>query len=242
MLVAIHQPHYLPWLRYVDKIARSDVFIVLDDVQYEKNGYQNRNSVKTCRGATCLTVPVRRPTQAPLTSIRIAGDGWCVRHRRALEQNYGGAAHFAACWPGFASVFEQEWSTLVDLNVALLGVILTALRITTPLVRSSTLRVRETGTRRLARLCREVGGTGYLSGAHALGAYLDPVLLHDSGLRLAVHEWQAPVYRQRHPSAGFVPDLSVVDLLFNEGPGAPQILASGGAVSPFRAHAPAAAC
>ncbi|MCC2671731.1 MAG: WbqC-like family protein, partial [Armatimonadetes bacterium] len=77
MLVGIHQPHYLPWLRYFEKIARSDVFIVLDDVQYEKNGFQNRNKIKTAQGWTYLTAPVMKPTQRPLNEIELDNrSGW----------------------------------------------------------------------------------------------------------------------------------------------------------------------
>src|SRR2546425_7013893 len=96
MLVGIHQPHYLPWLRYFAKIARSDVFIVLDDVQYEKNGFQNRNKIKTAQGWTYLTVPIRKPTQRPIAEIRIdGGSSWRSEHRRALELSYRKAPYFA---------------------------------------------------------------------------------------------------------------------------------------------------
>ena len=71
MLVSIHQPHYLPWLRYLDKIARSDLFILLDDVQYEKNGFQNRNKIKTAQGWAYLTVPVQKPTRRTIRETEI---------------------------------------------------------------------------------------------------------------------------------------------------------------------------
>src|SRR5919197_6348843 len=90
MIVAIHQAHYLPWLRYLDKIARSDVFIVLDDVQYEKNGFQNRNKIKTAQGWLYLTVPVRKPTQRPIAEIEIDNHTpWRDKHRRAIELSCG---------------------------------------------------------------------------------------------------------------------------------------------------------
>src|SRR5205823_10451543 len=99
VIVAIHQPHYLPWLRYFAKILRSDVFIVLDDIQYEKNGFQNRNKIKTPQGAQYLTVPVRRPTLRPIRAIEIDNaTGWASRHRRALEINYGKAPYFERYW------------------------------------------------------------------------------------------------------------------------------------------------
>src|SRR5713101_6095158 len=106
MLVAIHQSHYLPWLRYFEKIARSDVFIVLDDVQYEKNGFQNRNKIKTAQGWTYLTVPVLKPTARPITEIEIDnGTPWRAKHRRTLELSYCKAPYFERYWPELAGIY-----------------------------------------------------------------------------------------------------------------------------------------
>src|ERR1043165_5905453 len=95
MIVAIHQPHYLPWLRYFEKIARSDVFVLLDDVQYEKNGFQNRNKIKTGQGWAYLTVPVKKPLLVPINEVLIDNtSGWQDKHLRAIELNYGKAPYF----------------------------------------------------------------------------------------------------------------------------------------------------
>ena len=79
-----------------------------------------------------------------------------------------------------------------------------------------------------------MGGNTYLSGAYAVQAYLDPEVMRAAGIRLAFQEWRAPTYCQRYPAAGFIPDLAVVDLLFNEGPRARDILLAAGDLSyPF---------
>jgi len=231
MLVGIHQPHYLPWLRYVEKIARSDVFIVLDDVDYEKGGHQNRNRIKTAHGALQLTVPVRRSLQRPIPEIEIdVRSRWQEKHRTALEQSYRQASYWERYWPALAGIWEREWSHLAELNRAMLEALLPLFGITTPVVYSSTIPVRGQSTRRLAELCRAVGGDAYLSGANAVDTYLDDGVLREAGIRLVRQEWEAPVYRQLYPRAGFVPDLSVLDLLMNEGPRSLEILlAAGGA-------------
>ena len=82
-----------------------------------------------------------------------------------------------------------------------------------------------------AELCRLVGGDTYLSGAYAVDAYLDPSVLTAAGIRLAFQEWHAPVYPQLYPGAGFIPDLAIVDLLFNQGAAARELLLASGAVS-----------
>jgi hypothetical protein len=232
MLVAIHQSHYLPWLRYFEKIARSDLFVVLDDVQYTKNGFQNRGKIKTAQGWSYLTVPVRKPLQRSIREIEIdPQSSWREKHRRALEMSYGKAPFFADHWPEIAAVYDREWTHLAALNRALLDVLLRQLEIHTPVVYSSELPTSGRNTERLAELCHAVGGDTYLSGRHALQAYLDPAVLAAAGIRLAFQEWQAPVYSQLYPSAGFVPDLAILDLLFNEGPRAREILLAAGAVS-----------
>src|SRR5262245_40858908 len=113
MLVSIHQPHYLPWTPYFAKIARSDRFVLLDDVQYEKNGFQNRNKIKTPQGWAYLTIPVRRPTARPIREIEIdRATNWQVKHRRALELNYRRAPFFECYWPDLARLYERDWDRL----------------------------------------------------------------------------------------------------------------------------------
>lgn len=232
MLVAIHQPHYLPWLRYFEKIARSDVFIVLDDVQYEKNGFQNRNKIKTAQGWSYLTVPIQRPTQRPIREIEIDNrTDWREKHARALELSYRKAPYFREVWPSLAEIYAQEWTHLAALNRAMLELFLRQLGIGTRLLYSSELTTTGQSTDRLAELCRLAGGDTYLSGAYAVNAYLDPEVLKAAGIRLAFQEWSAPTYSQLYPQAGFIPDLAIVDLLFNEGPRAGQLLLDSGGVT-----------
>jgi hypothetical protein len=232
MLVAIHQPHYLPWLRYFEKIARSDVFIVLDDVQYEKNGFQNRNKIKTAQGWTYLTVPIQRPTQRPINEIEIDNrTNWREKHARALEMSYRKAPYFSEYWPPLSELYAREWPHLAQLNRAMLELYLAQLGVGTRLLYSSELTTTGQSTDRLAELCHLAGGTEYLSGAYAVNAYLDPAVLTAAGIRLAFQEWQAPTYSQLYPAAGFVPDLGIVDLLFNEGPRALELLLSSGGVT-----------
>jgi hypothetical protein len=232
MLVGIHQPHYLPWLRYFEKIARSDVFIVLDDVQYEKNGFQNRNKIKTAQGAQLLTVPVARPTQRPIREIELdLRTPWQAVHSRALEMSYGKAPYFGDYWPEIAALYAQPWTHLGALNRAMLELFVRQLGITTPLRYSSELAVPGESTERLANLVRAVGGTEYLSGAYAVQAYLDPAVLAAAGIRLAFQEWHAPQYDQLYPKAGFQKDLAIVDLLFNTGPRALDLLLAAGSVT-----------
>ncbi|MDR7413418.1 MAG: WbqC family protein [Armatimonadota bacterium] len=227
MIVAAHQPHYLPWLRYMAKAALADVFVLLDDAQYTKNGWQNRNRIKTADGWTYLTVPVHAHADSRILEVEVAGERWRTQHWKSLRTAYGRAPYFSSHAGFFESFYATPWERLVDLNLASLEYLRSALGIRTPFVRASSLGVAGGGSERLVRICKELGATVYLSGAYAAGHHLDPLAFGGSGVALAVVEWECPTYRQCHPKAGFVPDLSVVDLLFNEGPRALAVLLGG---------------
>lgn len=217
MLVAIHQPHYLPWLRYMEKIARADAFIVLDNIQYNKNGWQNRNRIKIGAGAALLTVPVHAGFQASLENVRIDNHRpWARKHIQSLRQAYAGAPYYASHCLGVESILAQPWEHLNALNRALLEFFVAALRIKTPIHFASTLNVPGEATSRLINLIKAVGGTAYYSGAYALESYLDPVALEQAGIDLVLQDWQAPVYAQGR--APFLPDLAIVDMLAHCGP------------------------
>ena len=225
MLVGIHQLHYLPWLRYLEKIHRSDVFIVLDNIQFNKNGWQNRNKVKTSAGTTLLTVPVYAKAGQNLEEVRIDNETpWRRRHWSTIEQSYGKAPHFDLHGPFLESTYAREWSRLNELMRHMLDYCIAVLGIGTQIQYASDLDVPGEATGRLVNLIRAVGGDRYYSGAYALEEYLDADLLEAAGIGLEWQEWRAPVYPQRYGE--FVPDLSIVDLLMNCGPDSLPILAA----------------
>ncbi|MDR7415096.1 MAG: WbqC family protein [Armatimonadota bacterium] len=225
MIVAAHQPHYLPWLRYVDKVVRSEVFVLLDDAQYTKNGWQNRNRIKTAQGWTYLTVPVEDPFGKPIVEVRICNrESWRRKHWNALRTNYGRAPYFRRYAEVFEAVYAREWESLWELNLHLLAEILRALGAGTQLVRSSELGVPGRATERLVAICRALGADVYLTGDYAATNHLDVGLFEEAGIEVRLQNWSCPTYRQLFPQAGFLPDLSVVDLLFNEGDRALEIL------------------
>jgi hypothetical protein len=234
-LVAVHQPHYLPWLRYVEKIARADVFIVLDTISYSKNGWQNRNRIKTDGGSALLTVPVEVSLGDTLDQARICNrTPWQRKHWQTISQHYRNAPYFDRYAPLLEPVYGRTWERLADLNRHMLGLFLGALGITTTVQYASEMDAPGTATERLVNLVRAVGGTSYYSGAYALDAYLDPALFREAGIGLLLQHWTAPVYPQLH--GAFVPDLSVLDLLMNVGPGSRDVLLAS--ATPVRGDTP----
>lgn len=233
MILAAHQLHYLPWLRYFHKILLCDVFLVLDDVQYTKNGWQNRNKIKTDRGTAYLTVPVRAHMGDRICDVPIADKGFAEKHARTLKQYYRKAPFFETCFYRLSPCYEEPVpDTLAAMSRSMLSLWLELLGITTPVYFSSELGLQQTQTFRLIEACRRLGADAYLTGAHALGAYLDQQAFREAGIRLLVQKWEAPVYRQLFAEAGFVPDLAVVDLLMNEGDKSAMILQQSGGLEP----------
>lgn len=229
MLFAAHQPHYLPWLRYLHKIAAADVFVLMDDVQYTKNGWQNRTRIKGPMGPVRLTVPVNAALGQRIREVKPAGGGWTRRHLAALDSCYGGALR------PLRARLEQKLAagstaTLASLNEGILRLLLDAFGIRTRLVLSSQLEVEGRGSERLAAIGRALGADSYLTGAFALEAYLDPRPFHAAGIEVVVQRWESPHYEQRFPRAGFVPDLSALDLLVVEPKEGLELLMSGGEV------------
>lgn len=217
MLVGIHQLHYLPWLRYFEKIARSDVFIVLDDIQFAKNDWQNRNKIKTRAGATVLTLPVFQSLGQRLNEVRINNTlPWRRKHAQSILQAYVAAPCFEEHRPFIENIYADDWDYMDDINRTMLAYYLDALGITTPVVYASTLDAPGVATERLINLIKAVGGDRYYSGAYALEVYLDAQALERAGIGLELQHWSAPVYPQLHGE--FVKDLSIVDLLMNCGP------------------------
>lgn len=247
MIFAAHQPHYLPWLRYLHKIAAADVFVLLDDAQYTKNGWQNRTRIKGPEGPVLLSVPVHARLGTAISETLPVSNGWSRRHLAALDTGYGG--RLGPLRSELARALEAaSGAGLAALNLVTLRVLLDAFGITTPVVLSSELGVRGRASERLARIGRALDADAYLTGAHALDAYLDPVPFAESGIELVVQEWVCPRYGQRFPAAGFLADLSAIDLIAAEPSRCLPILMSGGDVVPSaprlggRVRTPALGC
>jgi len=222
MIVAIHQPNYLPYLGFFHKMAKSDVFVLYDTAQYSKNEFHNRNRIKTPRGGQLLTVPVRRGGPEPLAQVEISRERpWAAQHLKTLEANYSRAPYFHNLEPDLASILSRDWSLLADLNSQLVGRIAQWLSLSARIVRASTLPQPPTDdpTEKLIHYTRSVGGSTYLSGPGGRN-YLKEAMFKD--IRLEYTVYNPRPYRQMF--GDFVPNLSVVDALFNTGESAAELL------------------
>ena len=165
-VVAIHQPQFLPWLGYFDKLDRSDVFCLLDTVQYKKNEFQNRNRIKTADGWQWLTVPVtyRFPQRIYEVGVNQTVD-WQRKHLQALKTNYSKAPYFGTYIARFEEFYQQSYELLAEVNVACIRLLMDLLGLKSKVVLSSSLQVEtEDPTLRLVEICQALDGDTYLSG------------------------------------------------------------------------------
>mgnify|MGYP003972095425 FL=1 len=217
MRVTILQPSYLPWLGFFEQMTRSDKFVLLDDVQYTRRDWRNRNKVRVSEGWVWLTVPVQQKSRFAQSLLATRIDNsvpWRRKHLETLRQHYGKAPFFEKYFPRCQQIYGKDWEFLFDLCLETIQFLKEEIGIETPLLRSSEMKTSGAKTERLISICRELGATHYLSGESA-SDYISEEGFSSQGIALEYQNYEHPVYPQKYP--GFVPHLSAIDLLFNCG-------------------------
>lgn len=218
MIISVHQPQYIPWLGFFDKIKRSDCFVFLDLVQYKAREFQNRNKIRTKDGAMWLTVPVisKGLRTQKITDVLIDNESdWQNKHWGSIRSNYRRAPFFKRYESFFKETYSLKWEKLTELNVHIIKYILQELRINTPLRFESEIGTTCESTERIIELCRKLNADTYLSGIGGKD-YLDEERFREENIKLEYQYYNHPVYRQVFGEP-FVAHLSVIDLLFNHG-------------------------
>lgn len=224
MILAAHQPNFIPWIGYFHKMAQADRFVLADDVQYTTHGFINRNYIKTRQGKKWLTVPVITKGKGlqKINEVRIDTDqNWEQKHWSTLELSYKYAPYFEYYSDYFQQLYRKKWEFLVDLNIELIEFVRTQLKISCPIQLSSELDLVSGATERIVDMGKKTGCKTYLSGASGK-KYLDEIQFKKAGIELIYDDFQHPHYRQQFE--GFIPNLSVIDLLFNEGVNAARLM------------------
>jgi hypothetical protein len=226
MKIAISQPTYLPWIGFFDLIDQVDVFVLLDDVQFVKHSFDQRNRLKSPTGLQWLTVPVRGCFKQRLCDVVIDRQ-FAQRHVRSVEMNYRRTRYFEKYYPRLTEILKDygSGSLLVDLNVALVEWLAEELGVKTPMVRSSTLAAEGRRSARVVSLCKLLNAEDYVSPRSALYLLEDIGLFLDSGVVVWFQNYTHPTYEQRFPP--FVAYASALDLLFSHGADSGQIMRSG---------------
>jgi hypothetical protein len=225
--ISILQPGYLPWLGFFEQMDAADVFVLYDDVQFDKHGWRNRNRIKCSQGLQWLTVPVRQHGKPRIADVEIdSTKQWARKHIMSIRQCYAGAPHLEPYATELERVMTGPWRLLADLDAAVIALLAGWLDVDTRVVRSSELPVAGDRNERLVALCRHFGGERYRSG-EAARAYLDVELFEREGIEVEWQNLEHPVYPQLHGE--FVSHLSALDLILNCGDESAAVFAVAGA-------------
>jgi len=223
MIVSVHQPQYLPWLGYFDKIDQADIFILLDNVQFKKNEWQNRNRIKTASGWQWLTVPVMYKFPQLINEVRINNrDKWQHRQRQTIMSNYKKAPFWSLLEEFFEEIFSRNWQYISQLNIHVVRKLARFLGITTPIYVASELgEFPNEPDERIIALTKHFDATVYLAGNGGKG-YMAIDKYSHYGIKATFQEFKHPVYNQLF--GDFEPNMSVIDLIYNYGENSLKIL------------------
>ena len=224
MIISIPQPQYLPWDNFFKKIKKSDCFIFLDNVEFQKNGLQNRNQIKTSNGPIWLTVPIKQKLGQKISDVEIDNSkDWKKKHWKTINENYNKSKYFDNFKGNFQNIFLSNWNNLSELNIKIILEILMILNIKTKIYKASDLKVKGKSTELLVNLCKKINSKTYISGEGGEN-YLELEKFKEAGIQVIFEKNinQKP-YKQNHDNVGFVQNLSIIDNLFNNGKEALEI-------------------
>jgi len=214
-VACIHQPQYIPYLGFFHKLAQSDIYVIHDDIAAIKADFTNRNRIRTPQGWIWLTIPVVRKEGVAINQIKLNNTlSWRKKHWQLLTNMYGRSRFFKDYADFFEDTYNKEWEFLADFDIHLLRYISNQLDISTEFVPVDSLSVDGKGDDKLISICRSVGADTYLSGIGGKD-YIEERKFEEANIKLMYQEFTHPVYEQRFEP--FEPNLSVVDLLFNNG-------------------------
>jgi len=224
-IVGIHQPNFLPWIGYFYKIMKSDIFVFLDDVQYIKRSFINRNKIKTKNGEQYIRLPLYQKgkyKQSIVDCVLFDKEAAVDSLIKNIQTNYGKSKYFIDYFSSFEEILNNGTVSLVDINISLIKWALYAMEETVDFKRSSELEgVTGASTERLISICKSVGGDRYLSGFGG-NKYQDKEMFDDVNIELVITDFEHPTYDQLW--GNFIPNLSIIDLIFNCGKDSKSII------------------
>ena len=222
-VITIRQPGYMPNIGFFKKIQFSDIFVYLDDAQFAKDRFDNRNKIRTVEGFRWLTVPVKRPVFGKkLNEISISYESdWINEHIDLIYENYHKANYFSSYWEPIKKILNGNFEKLIGLNLELINYFCNELKISTKIIFSSSLDISETKTKKLIGICSKLNASCYTSGISGHD-YLDKELFLNSKIKLAYENFTHPKYKQIHND--FKENMSIIDLLMNEGENSQKII------------------
>jgi len=225
LIIASHQPNFIPWPGFFYKLLNADVLVLLDDVQFPLGtSWVNRNRLKNAEGAFWLTVPVWKTGKGKqlIKEVEICNEkDWQRKHYRSLIHAYKNAPYFREHLDFFEQIYQQKWNRLLDLNLTILDYLLAALGIDQRPILSSSLNLTSKGVELLIQICEKLGAHSYIALSTSKN-HINEEAFRQRGINVKYIKFKPPIYPQLW--GDFLPNLSIVDLLLNCGPKALDII------------------
>ena len=222
MIVTIHQPEHLPWTGFFHKMMCADLYVYLDHVQYRKNYFQNRNKIVNGRKVAWVTVPQSGSMLETIKEKKITSD-WSKKYLALIHASYRRTVYYDKYYKEFESIINKQHEYLVDLNIDIINFFRDKLEISTKTINSSELNIDSGKSDLILDICVNLKAKAYISGPSGLD-YLNLDSFKENNIELLVHKYTPPMYRADFFQSG----LSTLDLLFNEGENAKDIIKNSG--------------
>ena len=217
MIVTIHQPNYFPYPGFFQKVLLSDIYVILDRAQFEFD-ITNRNKIITPEGSwSRISVPIKKGQKFfEIRNVEINNDQpWAEKNWDLIHKSYNDSPFFDLYKTTLNSVFKKKWNLIFDLNFYTLKKVLEWLNIKTEIILDSELDVGGKSSEHLLNICKKLGATKYLSGPGGRD-YLNEKIFEQNKIKVEYQKYDPVIYPQKYAKS-FVPNLSILDLLFNMG-------------------------
>ena len=216
MIISIHQPAYLPWLGYFDKIINSDIFIILDTVDFQKNSFQNRNKILTKNGSIWLTVPIKKNKDNKIIkNIKISySKNWQKKHLDSIIFNYSKSINFEKNISKITYFYKNHWELFNDYCFEMLSVFCEILSIKNKIIRlSEDTKIDGIKSELILNICKKYNAKTYYSGVNGK-IYLNEEKFKENNIKIFYQNYISPEYKQIN-SKLFQPNLSIIDYIMN---------------------------
>ena len=213
--VVIHQPDFMPYLGFFDRLLKADIYVIFDNVQYTRRAWMNRDKIKTKKGEGWLTVSTQKaPQDTPINRILLAEGSWREDNLNLLRTNYRNSPFFHEIMPSIEELYKFSGTRMMDFNLASIQMLMQFFDIQIETILASSLEPQGKNNTMIIDIMKKLGYSRYLSGVGARD-YFVPELYEQAGIEVIWQDFKHPVYPQQYD--GFIPYLSSIDLLFNCG-------------------------
>lgn len=215
MIISAHQPAYNPWLGYIHKILISDIFVIMDDVQYEKNSFINRNKILQNNTEIMLTIPIKTKNYKTksIKDMETLNNNWKIKHLKSIEQSYKKTKNFESIFLEIKDIIHIDSKYLIDYTNSYLLFLVRYLNINTKIVFASDLKIKSKKLDYIIELTQNFDASTFIFGE--LGKnYVDTKYIKNKKITPFFQKYNHPQYNQI--SQTFHPNLGIIDLLFNE--------------------------